>query len=412
MASAMSLFPGGNETPALSLDYCGVLRAWERMGGEIDPLDKITLENAENADVPQIEMPPIDLLVDDPYFSQQLLPTEQMLADASLDLMSIPMDLRVEPLQYMPTMKEENCITNVTGAMSDTHSNTSSFISEMIPQLDAHFLGTNCVANTLRGGVPTETVSSLTPASMTGVEPTFAEEKCFSSVSDLARLPLVGNGPAPFSHGSVCDPVSISTIDTSFQLGGGENRFVSSRGAAGAFSSGPISPPANPPAFLSGPSLPGKSTAPGYNSVMPKSYSPARLPVPVLSSAPMPSYIGQSGPPVQQPQPQQHAPAAQSFAPSQTYCTAKLPHRTQSRKQMSFAAQVNAVNGVKGQFRTRQQCLERYLEKKARRLQTKKIRYELRKINADRRPRIKGRFVKKEQLEEYLKNQQQAKVEC
>ncbi|EFJ40510.1 hypothetical protein VOLCADRAFT_69449, partial [Volvox carteri f. nagariensis] len=39
--------------------------------------------------------------------------------------------------------------------------------------------------------------------------------------------------------------------------------------------------------------------------------------------------------------------------------------------------------------------LERYREKKARRLYTKKIRYQLRKINADKRPRIKGRFVKK-----------------
>lgn len=407
MASAMSLFPGGNEAPALSLDYCGVLRAWERMGGEIDPLDKITLENAENADVPQIEVPPLDLLVDDPYFPQQLLPTEQMLADASLDLMSIPMDLRVEPLHYMPPMKEENCTTNVTGAMSD-NSNTSSFISDMIPQLDAHFLAPNSVGSNLPGGVPTETVSSLSPASMAGVEPTFAEEKCFSPVSDLASLPLVGNGPAPFSHGSMCDPVSISTIDTSFQIGGGENHFGNSRSTAGAFSSGPISPPANPPAFLSGPSLPGKSTAPGYSPAMPKNYSPARLPVPALSSAPMPPYVAQSARPVQQ----QHTAPTPSFAPPQTCNTSKLPHRTQSRRQMSFAAQVNAVNGVKGQFRTRQQCLERYLEKKARRLQTKKIRYELRKINADRRPRIKGRFVKKEQLEEYLKSQQQAKVEC
>ncbi len=30
-------------------------------------------------------------------------------------------------------------------------------------------------------------------------------------------------------------------------------------------------------------------------------------------------------------------------------------------------------------------------------------RYQLRKINADKRPRIKGRFVKKEELEQYMR---------
>lgn len=55
--------------------------------------------------------------------------------------------------------------------------------------------------------------------------------------------------------------------------------------------------------------------------------------------------------------------------------------------------------------RTRKQCLQRYREKKARRMYAKKIRYELRKINADRRPRIKGRFVKKEELEKYMEQQ-------
>lgn len=48
-----------------------------------------------------------------------------------------------------------------------------------------------------------------------------------------------------------------------------------------------------------------------------------------------------------------------------------------------------------GYVRTRAECLKRYREKKARRLYTKTIRYQLRKINADKRPRIKGRFVKK-----------------
>lgn len=37
----------------------------------------------------------------------------------------------------------------------------------------------------------------------------------------------------------------------------------------------------------------------------------------------------------------------------------------------------------------------RYREKRRRRLFCKKIRYEVRKLNAEKRPRIKGRFVKR-----------------
>lgn len=72
-----------------------------------------------------------------------------------------------------------------------------------------------------------------------------------------------------------------------------------------------------------------------------------------------------------------------------------------------FATGINRVSGGVGaaEGRTRKECLERYREKRARRMYTKKIRYELRKINADRRPRIKGRFVKKEELEQYIKQQ-------
>lgn len=42
----------------------------------------------------------------------------------------------------------------------------------------------------------------------------------------------------------------------------------------------------------------------------------------------------------------------------------------------------------------RQRSLERYRQKKARRGFGKKIRYQARKVNADKRPRVKGRFVK------------------
>ena len=45
--------------------------------------------------------------------------------------------------------------------------------------------------------------------------------------------------------------------------------------------------------------------------------------------------------------------------------------------------------------RNRRACLERYREKKRNRRFSKKVRYHLRKMNADRRPRYKGRFIKK-----------------
>ncbi|GAX79818.1 hypothetical protein CEUSTIGMA_g7258.t1 [Chlamydomonas eustigma] len=46
---------------------------------------------------------------------------------------------------------------------------------------------------------------------------------------------------------------------------------------------------------------------------------------------------------------------------------------------------------------SRQECLQRYREKKARRMFTKQVRYQLRKANADRRPRVKGRFITKDE---------------
>merc|ERR1712151_765255 len=49
-----------------------------------------------------------------------------------------------------------------------------------------------------------------------------------------------------------------------------------------------------------------------------------------------------------------------------------------------------------GEFtRTRKECLERYRLKKKNRKFSLKVRYHLRKLNADRRPRYKGRFIKK-----------------
>lgn len=61
---------------------------------------------------------------------------------------------------------------------------------------------------------------------------------------------------------------------------------------------------------------------------------------------------------------------------------------------------------VSGDPAARQQSLERYRDKKARRFNNStKVRYEMRKVNADKRPRIKGRFVKPEELQSYLNTQ-------
>ena len=57
----------------------------------------------------------------------------------------------------------------------------------------------------------------------------------------------------------------------------------------------------------------------------------------------------------------------------------------------------SAVAGV-----ARRACLQRYRAKKARRLFTHTVRYAARKATADRRPRVKGRFVKASELAAYL----------
>ena len=60
--------------------------------------------------------------------------------------------------------------------------------------------------------------------------------------------------------------------------------------------------------------------------------------------------------------------------------------------------------------RNRRACLERYREKKRNRRFSKKVRYHLRKMNADRRPRYKGRFIKKgEVIPQHLLDAEKAK---
>lgn len=53
---------------------------------------------------------------------------------------------------------------------------------------------------------------------------------------------------------------------------------------------------------------------------------------------------------------------------------------------------------TEGETLTREERVMRYLQKKKTRTFSTKIRYQIRKLNAERRPRIKGRFVKREEL--------------
>ncbi|GMH12338.1 hypothetical protein Nepgr_014179 [Nepenthes gracilis] len=66
-----------------------------------------------------------------------------------------------------------------------------------------------------------------------------------------------------------------------------------------------------------------------------------------------------------------------SFSMSNNYCMGEVP----------------AVE--EGRTTRREASVLRYKEKRQSRLFSKKIRYEVRKLNADKRPRIKGRFVKR-----------------
>ncbi|KAJ0985154.1 hypothetical protein J5N97_003510 [Dioscorea zingiberensis] len=61
-------------------------------------------------------------------------------------------------------------------------------------------------------------------------------------------------------------------------------------------------------------------------------------------------------------------------------------------------------NGVGG---VREACVQRYKEKRRTRLFSKKIRYQVRKVNADRRPRMKasGRFVKSHALHQAMEEE-------
>ena len=67
--------------------------------------------------------------------------------------------------------------------------------------------------------------------------------------------------------------------------------------------------------------------------------------------------------------------------------------RVQAGSRGLLGGAVTAVTGGEREAR-----VSRYREKRRTRLFAKKIRYEVRKVNAEKRPRMKGRFVKRTTL--------------
>ena len=67
-------------------------------------------------------------------------------------------------------------------------------------------------------------------------------------------------------------------------------------------------------------------------------------------------------------------------------------HYYQAYGEVGGGIRRQAAAGVEGEREAR---VSRYREKRRTRLFAKKIRYEVRKLNAEKRPRMKGRFVKR-----------------
>jgi hypothetical protein len=103
---------------------------------------------------------------------------------------------------------------------------------------------------------------------------------------------------------------------------------------------------------------------------------------------------------------QQQRPSSHYAVPHQEYSPLSLDSpvpssevscvSASSEEEASAAQQEETQPVEEDEFtRNRRLCLERYREKKRNRRFSKKVRYHLRKMNADRRPRYKGRFIKK-----------------
>lgn len=73
-------------------------------------------------------------------------------------------------------------------------------------------------------------------------------------------------------------------------------------------------------------------------------------------------------------------------------------HNLQGHGDSSAAGCVMGMRGNNEQRPGREARVSRYREKRRTRLFSKKIRYEVRKLNAEKRPRMKGRFVKRTSL--------------
>lgn len=78
-------------------------------------------------------------------------------------------------------------------------------------------------------------------------------------------------------------------------------------------------------------------------------------------------------------------------------CTYTLPQPPPSPSQTPSKAETKTTRNSEKDALNRKEKLERYRLKRARRRYTRKVAYECRKTVADRRLRVKGRFVTKQQ---------------
>ncbi|GLC36735.1 hypothetical protein PLESTF_001315900 [Pleodorina starrii] len=386
----------------LALDPMCVLSAWEEIGGSAFSSD--------------------DVLLDDP--------------DAfNLDLSS--WEARLKPLSAASTSQEAN--TNLFASLFNPASMCFAFLPgcAAVPTAtgNAGFFSAAAEAPQVVPLCPTLSAGSIdnnnsnAGAWGTAAAATAVGTDCCTAMDDAPQgshmdedfnmsIHFSDVEPLPSSASPTCS--SEAGIVPDFDIGGSPRKGGSSTATSGSMPCAPAAAGCHASAataagMLQLPVLPSHlcTTSVAANAASPA--LPSSMFVPVSSqphAGQAPASCGGGAPVVKQEPESQAEPLQQPQLPVQPPQPPQPPQTlgkpaaaAAAARQSSAPAQQQQQSGAAVHVRTRAECLERYRQKKARRLYTKKIRYQLRKINADKRPRIKGRFVKKEELAEFLATQ-------